>query len=1101
MIDKYFDGVIEQVFDKVQKAEGNIVMACYNNDFSVLELDSVKRYSQNASSVFFACCQYEHNQMVGAYEPFLEVICQIHKEYIKGDFSSFLEENNVYYLHRSTLESYYNTGICKREEPVLLDEVSYEQIRLREGVIALLKAVSEVKPILFVINRFQLASKTTIELIEELYNRSLNNIGIVLGASESLHRAEVVSECWNSVLEKAADSSQLYRFGATGVKKTDLSAASDQIEADWKETYNTINNMTELLDVEQAIYHMHNFEKNITSGTYSIEADKRANAILLYVRASILASDLSKALELIEILTRIPVKSRNHYIDFECAYYIAVCYMYQGKLKDAENIARMAEREAVLAEDEMLKFRAELLISIVQMSGWHNVFFCVNDVKVPESLLEKLTKYNYRNHLAHVYIYAYDNGPEVVAKAYRSEALLTHFSKGIALSKELNNEYLVYAAYQKNVMIAATNGMNEIALLYLIRSYQFVRTGKGILVAQIFMGIGYNLCALGHNEMAENYYHRAIETLYELGYAKEVAEAHYNLSLNYIMKGEIGKAESALLFTMKTVEKLHMNSLRVCNLSKLYALMALVSVMQGQKYSCERNLLNCRQFLNYILDKKNTEAEIIHDYARCEDDMFLYTYAAAMLDDLNGNDEDAFEKYEEAELYLSRAEGNQFYVYDYFRRSRVALFERMGKKELCEIEKNSLQQHQEIVKTIKENTSLQLLEEIKTDVNQGPCTISEKELYNLIKNAGIEMDYKNNRKHMFFLAHWQKLIDVTRVESKIVVEKAMRSFMNHFNNDRTVYIKYTDDDAMVLFNNCSKMLSKEQLREIETMMADYPDGFVTSKISENFLEHMDFISIFGIDEVCSFVAIPYYSDGKIQSVFITYVLMQDNWHNSISRYMLDNGDLGIYRLLFRELNNSINRIEANEKIYEMNSKLAENSVRDMLTGVYNRAGLYREAAKIDKIIREKKGSHGVGLMFLDLDNFKPYNDTYGHDIGDIVLQEMAKIFVETIGDRGIVCRYGGDEFIVITTTNNKDELKNIAEEIYDKIEKAEGFKKEIEDKLEKKISMGQDKKIGCSIGISTSDAVEKRSIDEMIKQADDLLYTVKTTNKGTYAFI
>lgn len=52
-------------------------------------------------------------------------------------------------------------------------------------------------------------------------------------------------------------------------------------------------------------------------------------------------------------------------------------------------------------------------------------------------------------------------------------------------------------------------------------------------------------------------------------------------------------------------------------------------------------------------------------------------------------------------------------------------------------------------------------------------------------------------------------------------------------------------------------------------------------------------------------------------------------------------------------------------------------------------------------------------MFIDLDNFKHYNDTYGHDVGDLVLKEMADIFSGLCEKQGFVCRYGGDEYIIV----------------------------------------------------------------------------------------
>lgn len=71
-------------------------------------------------------------------------------------------------------------------------------------------------------------------------------------------------------------------------------------------------------------------------------------------------------------------------------------------------------------------------------------------------------------------------------------------------------------------------------------------------------------------------------------------------------------------------------------------------------------------------------------------------------------------------------------------------------------------------------------------------------------------------------------------------------------------------------------------------------------------------------------------NGKLTSLLITYVRMKDNWHGSIERYMLNEDDLRIYSLLFREMEYSINRMEANDKIYMMNRKLRKLRLRTCL---------------------------------------------------------------------------------------------------------------------------------------------------------------------------
>ena len=109
--------------------------------------------------------------------------------------------------------------------------------------------------------------------------------------------------------------------------------------------------------------------------------------------------------------------------------------MYQGKLEKAGNSAKSAYDYAVLAEDDTLIFKAELLSVMIKMSGWYNIFFCVQDIPVSDEIIEKLIKHGYRNHLAHIYIYAYDNSRDVVKQSFYDESLLKHFTKGLELAR------------------------------------------------------------------------------------------------------------------------------------------------------------------------------------------------------------------------------------------------------------------------------------------------------------------------------------------------------------------------------------------------------------------------------------------------------------------------------------------------------------------------------------------------------------------------------------------------------------------------------------------------------------------------------------------
>lgn len=1108
MIDKYYNGVIEQVYSRVGKAERNIVMASYNNDFSIGGLENIERYQQQDDNVFLAWHEFGYGILANAYEPFLDTICNMYRKYDGGNFDDFLSECEVYDLHRKLLRGYYEDGSCCREESVLLKEVVYEQNRMTEALANMLREIAQKHPVVIVINRFQLASRSTMELVRNLLVEPSKNIGLVLGANEMQPRVESASGVWDSIVECLTDNNQIYHIGSSGkFREQDLTTAFDEdyfTSEDYYKMFEKLEHIFAFLDYDQVQCYCQEFEHKIKFEDAPIEDCVKRDFYLIYARTSILLAELSKALELVSEMQRMDLPDEDHYYRLQCAFLKSTCLMYQGKLDKALKYARVACGEAEANGDSKQKFLTELLVVMTRMAGWYNIFFYVQDIPIAESLVEKMMKYNYKNHLAHIYIYAYDNRPEVVAKAYRSEAALFFFSKGVELAKEIGNEQLVEDAYQKNIMLASTNGMNEIAMLYSVRSYQFMKSKNGLSAGRIFSGIGYNLSAMGNPDEANKYYNWSIEMFYKLRLPEEIAEVYYNRALNYIMQGRYAQAEHDLQMGMKVIEKLHLNSLRVCNLSKLYGLLALSCILQKDRFGCERYLLSCRQFLNYIIEKEkdNQNAEVIHDYAKCDDDMFLYTFSFGLLNRMDGDDEAALANFEAAEKFLLQAEGNQFFSYRLFRQERMELFQKLGRTERYEREKVSLQQHEELNRQIAQALPKSLLQEVSLGDYSGESRISEEEIESLIKQEGVMRDYLSTKRQMEFISVWQKMIDVSANDISEMVQGAIRIFINHFSLDCALYICYQDNEPHVLYNDTRREMTEEVLAGIRRAMKEYPQGFAVSKISDSFLEHEDIISFFGVDDVCSFVAVPFMKNGKMTSLLITYVWMKDNWHGSIERYMLNEDDLNIYKLLFREMEYSINRMEANIKIYEMNSKLQDAAVTDMLTGIYNRAGMYERVHQMAERIGASGKPQRMGLMFIDLDNFKHYNDTYGHDVGDIILKEMAVIFRSASEDNGFVSRFGGDEFIIILDTDDKDELEDLAKEIYRRIEAMNGFKEEIEKHLGHTVQMDEGRLITCSMGIARAeDVCTEDDIDRLIRKADDMLYSVKTGEKGHYAFL
>ncbi len=159
---------------------------------------------------------------------------------------------------------------------------------------------------------------------------------------------------------------------------------------------------------------------------------------------------------------------------------------------------------------------------------------------------------------------------------------------------------------------------------------------------------------------------------------------------------------------------------------------------------------------------------------------------------------------------------------------------------------------------------------------------------------------------------------------------------------------------------------------------------------------------------------------------------------------------------------------------------------DSLTNVYNRETIESAINNEIELIGVRKAEFAI--LFVDIDDFKFYNDQYSHATGDQVLRFTATTIKNAIGENGLAGRYGGDEFIVCLKNAEENDPALIAEQILNTLK--EGFDSDSGDHLT----------INVSIGISIIRDNSKR-VDEIIGQADDAMYKIKKNGKSNYGFL
>ena len=160
------------------------------------------------------------------------------------------------------------------------------------------------------------------------------------------------------------------------------------------------------------------------------------------------------------------------------------------------------------------------------------------------------------------------------------------------------------------------------------------------------------------------------------------------------------------------------------------------------------------------------------------------------------------------------------------------------------------------------------------------------------------------------------------------------------------------------------------------------------------------------------------------------------------------------------------------------SQLQELASKDSLTGLYNRSFLLRATREL---IRENSEQQGFSVIFIDLDGFKLLNDSYGHRLGDELLKQVGER-LRCFDDQALLAaRLGGDEFVLVVESNDRSELSQLANEIYDAIAKPFSLHE-------------RGYELTCSMGISCwpQDASEPTLL---LQSADIAMYLSKSAKK------
>jgi diguanylate cyclase (GGDEF)-like protein len=176
------------------------------------------------------------------------------------------------------------------------------------------------------------------------------------------------------------------------------------------------------------------------------------------------------------------------------------------------------------------------------------------------------------------------------------------------------------------------------------------------------------------------------------------------------------------------------------------------------------------------------------------------------------------------------------------------------------------------------------------------------------------------------------------------------------------------------------------------------------------------------------------------------------------------------------------RKEIEKKLRESEQKFRELSIKDGLTGLYNARYFFGQIES--ELERCSRYGHTLSLILMDIDDFKLYNDTYGHLMGDRVLECLARVILKMIRKNDIAFRYGGEEFVILLPETEAPEAVNVAERIRESFAQTNQGLRDPSIRVYKTISVG------------VTQYRPGESSSQLIERADAFMYAAKSSGKN-----
>lgn len=1036
--------------------------------------------------------EYAMNDMHEAYAPFLNWIRQCYHRYYEAAMSAeeFLKKCGVYPIHIEPLAGMLSDNLCTRKEDVLFFEIQYETFRMLQNLVGILNYISREHNLVMILSKFHLAPYSTIQFFKQIIGKTMS-LQVIVMYNDEFIIGDYKKQIWDELLHEVENRNLQLEWGSMDSQRTiDLQDEFWFDKNNREEYLLKLTNMYHTFALQDAYYYMGDVMYRFDEKTIWLTKEEKLQFLQL---AAMIDMNLGNVNHALVICAKMADLCSNHnddlYMTYNYYYICARARMMLGQLKMVKNHCEKCIRIAETLGDDFLVCKAEIILLSTYFGIGKDIFEYDFSYRVDMDIVDKIKKLEFTNFLAYLYVFAFENDREDIRTIASDEKEPYFFNLGIELGKLLENDNFLLNAYMKNIILYSRAGYHRYVRKMYEKRLAVLKRPNPLREAHMYAGLGYNSIILEDFEKAHDYLNKSVCNLTELEMPDDVMNSLYNLAMNYFVAESYQYAIEVINLVIKMLKELGYQSIRACSTIKLYSLIAISCYYQEEYYNSYYYLSKIEVIEEHMLKILQESHEGVWD-----EDLLLYHLVKGMLYNYENQLDLCQKEFDAVRNYIHSASGTLFFTFPIFALEQAELYRKMEMhKEAEEIlskavsfcEKEGLNRKKERLQYYKDHGTRKK-EPIISKYVQLPVT----QILQLARQAASQNKLMKREKDIKFLTVLQEAISRENLTAEDLYQNTSAVIKNSYNLDDIMILRKKDGKRTVLYAGERFSAENEEIDRVFEFFKMYKLAFLTNRVDKNFVQFLPAMELFDQEKIMTMIGIPIMEQSGTENVLLASISIKRRTVGS--RTLLSGDDLMILKFAFSQFCEMMRRIDNRLMIERMNQKLEQSAITDHLTGITNRNGFSRQV----EVICSQDAHNTNVILYLDLDNFKYYNDTFGHEIGDLVLVCFAEMFKRMTEDKGLAVRYGGDEFIILLYDQSEQDGAFLAEQIYREIE--DGFREQISVKLNKKVNIPDNKKISCSIGIASFQGGSKEAFELALNHADQMLYYVKRHGKAEY---